>query len=391
VVFTGSHLAPAALEHQKGPTRLLRIVILTCTLSLCAGTIVDNSASSAVPATFVPPDHEFVVATKQAPPFAMKGGDGGWQGISIDLWRRVAEQMHLRYRFIEVTTVQDLLDATANGTADAAVAAVTVTAARARVVDFTQPFYETGLGVAVQSGVANWLPVMRTFLSFNFLQAVLALLGIALVVGILIWLFERRQNDNFAGHPIKGLTSGIWWSAVAMTQAGAAQGGPSSLPGRLLAVVWMIVSIISLAVFTAGITSAITTHQLQGLVRNVADLHALRVGVVAGSSSVDFLEARRVAHDLFADAPTGLKALQAGHIDAFVYDRPLLTWIVQQNFSGLQVLGVTFGQQNYAIALPSNSDLRIPLDIALLESANGDWWKQTLYRYLGAAGATPGD
>ena len=78
-------------------------------------------------------------------------------------------------------------------------------------------------------------------------------------------------------------------------------------------------------------------------------------------------------------------------IDAFVYDRPLLTWIVQQNFSGVQVLGVTFGQQNYAIALPSNSGLRIPLDIALLESASGEWWKQTLYRYLGAAGAMAGD
>ena len=194
----------------------------------------------------------------------MKGGDGNWQGISIDLWRRVAEQMHLRYRFIEVVTVQDLLDATANGTADAAVAAITVTAARARTVDFTQPFYETGLGVAVQSGVANWLPVMRTFLSFNFLQAILALLGIALIVGILIWLFERRQNDNFAGHPAKGLTSGIWWSAVAMTQAGAAQGGPSSLPGRLLAVVWMVASIIALAVFTAGITSAITNSSVTG-------------------------------------------------------------------------------------------------------------------------------
>ena len=370
---------------------MLRIFVIGCALLLCAATMPDNPLASAPSATFVPPDREIIVATKQAPPFAMKGGDGNWQGISIDLWRRIAEQMHLRYRFTEVVTVQDLLDATANGTADAAVAAITVTAARARAVDFTQPFYETGLGVAVQSGVANWLPVVRTFLSFNFLQAILALLGIALIVGILIWLFERRQNDNFAGHPAKGLTSGIWWSAVAMTQAGAAQGGPSSLPGRLLAVVWMVASIIALAVFTAGITSAITTHQLQGLVRNVADLHSLRVGVVAGSSSVEFLEAHRVAHDLFPDPPAGLKALQAGRLDAFVYDRPLLTWIVQQNFSGVQVLGVTFGQQNYAIALPSDSVLRIPLDIALLENASGEWWKQTLYRYLGAAGARPGD
>jgi polar amino acid transport system substrate-binding protein len=147
----------------------------------------------------------------------------------------------------------------------------------------------------------------------------------------------------------------------------------------------MIVSIIALAVFTAGITSAITTHQLQGLVRNVDDLRSLRVGVAAGTSSVDFLDHQRVVHRVFADVSSGLSAVQEGAIDAFVYDRPLLSWMVRQNFSSLQVLGVTFDHQNYAIALPRNSVLRVPLDTELLESVTTDWWDQTLYRYLGSA------
>ena len=185
---------------QEDTTRLLRIFLITCILLLPC-TVATPEPSSVSSANLAPPDREIVVATKEAPPFAMKGPDGNWQGISIDLWRRVADQIHLRYRFIEVVTVQDLLDATTKGTADVAVAAITVTAARARTTDFTQPFYETGLGVAVQSGVANWLPVLRAFLSFNFLQAVVALLGIALVVEILIWLFERGQNDHLPGVP----------------------------------------------------------------------------------------------------------------------------------------------------------------------------------------------
>ena len=154
----------------------------------------------------------------------------------------------------------------------------------------------------------------------------------------------------------------------------------------MLAVVWMIASIIALAVFTAGITSAITTHQLQGLVRNLDDLSAIRVGVVAGSSTVDFLDARRIAHRAFPDPASGLKAVQEGRIDAFVYDRPILTWIVKEKFSGVQVLGVTFDHQDYAIALPLKSELRVPLDIALLASLESEWWQQTMYRYLGTAG-----
>jgi polar amino acid transport system substrate-binding protein len=129
----------------------------------------------------------------------MKVADGTWHGLSVDLWKRISDQLHLRYRFVEMATVEDLLKATSEGSADAAVAAITVTAERERTSDFTQPFYGTGLGVAVRGGLANWLPILRTFESFGFVEAVLALLGIALVVGVLIWLFERRENSNFAG------------------------------------------------------------------------------------------------------------------------------------------------------------------------------------------------
>jgi ABC-type amino acid transport substrate-binding protein len=152
----------------------------------------------------------------------------------------------------------------------------------------------------------------------------------------------------------------------------------------------MIVSIITLAVFTGGITSAITTHQLHGLVRNAEDLRSLRVGIVNGTSSVDFLDQHRIAHLGFVDPTTALNAVQTGRIDAFVYDRPILGWMVRESFPSLQVLSVTFDAQNYAIALPVNSELRAPLDVGLLEAVTSDWWQQVLYRYLGQADR-PGD
>ena len=213
----------------------------------------------------------------------------------------------------------------------------------------------------------------------------LTLLAIALTVGVLVWLTERRENEHFGGGPARGLTSGVWWSAVAMTQAGAAQGGPTSLPGRLLAVVWMIASIISLAVFTAGITSSLTTREMHGLVRNLGDLRGLRVGSVQGSSTEDFLRKQRIASRSYADPNAGLRAVQTGQLDAFVYDRPLLSWIVRQDFPEIQVLSVTFDPQTYAIGLQSGSKLQIPLDILLLDTLPSDWWQGTQFRYLGRA------
>ena len=67
--------------------------------------------------------------------------------------------------------MQRLIDGVAAGKFDVAVAALTVTAGRERILDFTEPFYATGLGIAVPvGGEASWLPVIRTMTSFGLLK-----------------------------------------------------------------------------------------------------------------------------------------------------------------------------------------------------------------------------
>src|SRR6202161_4422860 len=125
-----------------------------------------------------------VIGTKEAAPLDMKSADDSWSGISIDLWRRIADDLHLHYRFAEEADVQALIDGVAAGRFDMAVAALTVTAERERVLDFTQAFYVTGLGIAVPvGGEASWRPIIRTLTSFGFAQAIIALVGLALAVG----------------------------------------------------------------------------------------------------------------------------------------------------------------------------------------------------------------
>jgi ABC-type amino acid transport substrate-binding protein len=291
----------------------------------------------------------------------------------------------LRYRFVETDTVQALIDGVANRTFDVAVAAVTVTAEREDKVDFTAPFYTTGLGIAVPaSGFASWAPVIRALTSFGFLQAVLALIGLALLVGLVVWAFERRHNEEFGGGLAKGLSSSVWWTTVAMTQRGIGNFGPRTLPGRMVAMLWMVGSIIAIAVFTAGITSALTIRQLQGSVHGVTDLSAVRVGAVIGTSTEGTLNRLRVKPHGYADARAGLQALRRNDIDAFVYDRPLLAWTVNHDFqSSVQLLDTTFDPQNYAFVLPAGSAARKPLNIAILRAVESGWWDETLFRYLG--------
>jgi ABC-type amino acid transport substrate-binding protein len=329
---------------------------------------------------------ELVVGTKEAAPFAMKGPDGNWIGISIDLWRKIADEKKIRYRFVETETVPELIDGVANGKFDIAVAAITVTAAREEMLDFSAPFYTTGLGIAIASGgLANWAPVWRALTSFNFLQSVFALIGLALLVGLVVWLFERRTNEEFGGTVAKGLSTSVWWTTVAMTQRAIGQAGPRTMPGRFVAMLWMVASIIAIAVFTAGITSALTVRQLQGNVQGVTDLSQVKVGAVKGSSTEEALARIRVGFTPYTNARDGLQALRNRRIDAFVYDRPLMAWIANQDFrSSVQLIDATFDPQNYAFALPAGSPLRKPLNVAILQAAQSRWWDDTLFRYLGS-------
>jgi polar amino acid transport system substrate-binding protein len=258
------------------------IAALICALLIFAGPC--RAEAQEVPNSAISSPPELVVGTKEAPPFAMKAADGTWQGISIDLWRRIADELHLRYRFAEEPNVQGLIDGVATGKFDLTAAALTVTAERERILDFTQPFYATGLGIAVPiGGEPSWQPIIHTLTSFGFAQAIMALVGLALAVGLLVWLFERRHNEEFSGSVIKGISTGVWWSAVAMTQRHTGDLSPRTLSGRVVAIVWMIASIITIAVFTASITSVLTIKHLQGEVHGVSDLSAARVGAVAGN------------------------------------------------------------------------------------------------------------
>jgi polar amino acid transport system substrate-binding protein len=331
------------------------------------------------------PRRELIIGTKEAPPFAMKDADGSWIGISIELWRDIAQKLGVTFRLVEEPSVQALIDATARGRYDLSVAAITITPERERSVDFSQPFYATGLGIAVAVKTSSvWSEVARTMASTGLLQAVGALIGISLLVGVLVWMFERRHNDDFGGSAARGLGASIWWSAEAMTQASTGHRGPKTFAGRVLAIIWMVTSILAIAVFTASVTSSLTTREMRGLVHGVGDLPAVRVGAVAGSATIGYLEGQRIRHRNFNTAQDGLRALEAGSIDAFVYDKPLLAWIAARQFpNSIEVLDVVFDPQSYGIAMPNGSAYREDIDVAILEAIRGDRWKETLFRYLG--------
>jgi polar amino acid transport system substrate-binding protein len=324
------------------------------------------------------------VGTTNAPPFAWKADDGKWFGIGIELWRELAAELGWQFQLYD-RQFTDLLKDVEEGSLDVGVAAITITSDREAVMDFTHPFYITGLGIAVhrKSAAQGWVKVAERFLTLHFLYVLAGLILVLCLAGFVVWLFERRSPEMFGGGAARGVGSGIWWSAATMTTVGYGDKAPQTLGGRIVAIIWMFASIIIISSFTAAITSSLTISELGGPVKGFSDLKAVRVGTVEGTSGAAFLEDQGIVATSFSGTSVGLRALADGEIDAFVEDAPLLQYLVNGNFRGqLQVLPQTFDRQYYGIALPSGSNLREPLNRALLRFIQTEDWRSLVERGL---------
>ncbi len=324
-----------------------------------------------------------VVATKESPPFSFRGANGQWTGISVELWRHMANELGLEYEFREMNLDQ-MFEGLETGTVDAAVAAISVTADRHKRVDFCHPNFTTGLGIAVSADrpSSGWR-VLRRIMSARLLYIVGTMIGIVLVCGTLFWFFERQSNEQmFGGKRRKGIGMGMWWSTIVLL--GHKGIFPVSVSGRVLACSAMIASILLFSILTGVITSAITIGQLDVGIANPGDLRGMKTITVDPSTSADYLRAKRIPFRGFPTIAEASEALAKGRAEALVYDEALLKYLANDEYYGkIHVLPVSFHTQDYAIALQPGSPLRKPLNQSLLTYRASEKWNELAYRYLG--------
>lgn len=203
--------------------------------------------------------------------------------------------------------------------------------------------------------------------------------------GVVVWLVERRCNpDHFGGPLLKGLGSGLWWAAQTLSTVGYGDKAPQTTGGRVLGFLWMLISLVLVAIFSAVVTSSLTLAGLEGKVRGPQDLDSVRVGVVAYSSGDNYFSRRHLNFRRFPKLGQGLEALVRGELDAFVFDMPTLRYQASRDFQfKITVLPDLLEAENYALGLPDQSLLREPVNRALLRAIQSDQWRNTLFKYLG--------
>src|SRR5262245_29660341 len=182
---------------------------------LIAGALGAPAAASAALGA-APPAHQpktLRVVTKPLEPFVIKQNDQ-LTGFSVDLWNEIAGRLDLKYEWVEVASVTEQLDAVQTGAADVAIAGISMTAEREQLVDFSHPYFNSGLQILISTKNESMLSSTGRFLA-TFAPALLTYLGIALLIALalahLVWLVERRTNPDFQRGYLWGIWEAIWW------------------------------------------------------------------------------------------------------------------------------------------------------------------------------------
>lgn len=355
-------------HRSKDLLSLMRVALwLAAAVVLLSGLVLGVQPVAGQSET--PEDAPLRVVTKEIEPFVFIDGTNP-VGFSIDLWEEVAKEMDVEYEYIIVETVAEQLRAVELGQADVAVAAISITEDREAVLDFSLPYYRSGLGILTNLGAESELvEFLLTTVTRALLIPIALLMLVLILVGVSYWFVERRRNPEFSGmNAAQGIWEGIWWAAVTVTTVGYGDRTPRTAAGRLIGMWWMFTGLFLVAGFTATVTANLTLDRFSNVIQGPDDLPGRSIVAIAGSTGDMWLNSQLIPHRVVEQFDEAYERVANGDADALVYDYPVLAFrYFQEDEANLFLVGQPFSIEFYGMAVANGSPLREGINRALLQ------------------------
>jgi ABC-type amino acid transport substrate-binding protein len=308
------------------------------------------------------------VLARNIEPFCFEK-DGQRVGFAVDLWKEISRIAGFQYELHDADSAQALVEALAAKKGDIGLGALSITAQREQIIDFSYPFYNSGLDIVTGTESSSILGMMRVLFHAKLLKTIGLLLVLVICFSHILWLFERRVNaDEFPDNYKAGLFESVWWTLTVLITLGCENKSPRGVPGRLMAIVWMGSGVLMISLLTASFSSSLTVRSLEGNINGPADLSGHEVATVTGSTAERWLTARQIKVKPFPTVSEALAAVAADQAAAVVFDEPILRYhIANSPNKKLRLVGNIFEEQGYGFGLQLKSPYHKKINQVLLE------------------------
>ncbi|PSS08231.1 Glutamate receptor 3.2 like [Actinidia chinensis var. chinensis] len=312
-------------------------------------------------------------------------GNDTLQGYCIDVFLAAIKLLPypVPYKFIlfgdghKNPSYTELVNMIISNVFDAAVGDIAIVTNRTKIVDFTQPYVESGLVIVVPIRTMNSSPWAFLHPFTPLMWGVTA--AFFLIVGVVVWILEHRINDEFRGPPKKQFVTILWFSFSTMFFAH--RENTVSTLGRLVLIIWLFVVLIINSSYTASLTSILTVQQLSSPIKGMEslissnDLIGFQVGSFAENYLIEEMGIAKSRLIALGSPEEYAMALETGTVSAVVDERPYVELFLSTNCK-FSIVGQEFTKSGWGFAFPRDSPLAIDMSTALLTlSENGDLQK----------------
>ncbi|XP_066895252.1 glutamate receptor ionotropic, kainate 4 isoform X1 [Kogia breviceps] len=246
----------------------------------------------------------------------MKGNDR-YEGFCVDMLKELAEILRFNYK---IRLVGDGVYGVpeANGTwtgmvgeliarkADLAVAGLTITAEREKVIDFSKPFMTLGISILYRVHMGRrpgYFSFLDPFSPGVWLFMLLAYLAVSCVLFLVARL---TPYEWYTPHPCAqgrcnllvnqySLGNSLWFPVGGFMQQGSTI-APRALSTRCVSGVWWAFTLIIISSYTANLAAFLTVQRMDVPIESVDDLAdqtAIEYGTIHGGSSMTFFQNSR--------------------------------------------------------------------------------------------------
>lgn len=287
-------------------------------------------------------------------PFVMHRENGSYYGMLPDIWKALEDRLGFTTEYELYHNLHSLFEAAGDRRIDMIFTNLAVTYERTALLDFSYPWYDSGLRIMVSDENKSGA-VLEQLINNGQIRSYAWLLLVIVLLALATTAFRQRTDPG----PWRDGFASTLHDLILAAKSGQLQISHLGWKGKLISSAWMVMGVALVAYVTSTVTSAMTTVSLTHDISSVFDLRGKDVGTPADSQAERYLTNLGLKVRPFDELDDAFAAFNNKEVRALVMDAPMLEYYAHTHPEAkAKVVGNTFNKDKYAFGfIKGNRDL----------------------------------